>query len=67
MLNVLVTAICLSRDREIIQHSNLYSMVSPRPLEATTGRVTQLKSNQTVTHNTLDATLPTQDGGKSSD
>jgi hypothetical protein len=47
--------------------NNGISMALQRPLETTTGRVTHLTSNQMVVQTTLDAQLPTQDGGKCSD
>jgi hypothetical protein len=42
-------------------------MESQRPLRTTTGNLIHLISNQTEVQTILDAPLPTQDGGKSSE
>jgi hypothetical protein len=49
------------------EHSNGTSTVSPRPSRTTTGNLTLLIFNPTEDHQTSDALLPTQDGGKFSD
>jgi hypothetical protein len=47
--------------------NNGSSMKNPRPSRTTTGRATHLTSNLMVVQAMLDAQLPTQDGGNSSD
>jgi hypothetical protein len=46
--------------------SNGSSMKNPRLLKTTTGNLTHLTSNLMEVHPTLDALLPTQDGGNCS-
>jgi len=57
-----------SRDgEETSEPSNGTSMKSQRPSRTTTGDLTHLISQETEDQPMLDAPLPTQDGGKSSD
>jgi hypothetical protein len=66
LLSASVLTTLLSRDGETIQdNNNGISMVSPRLLRTTTGSLTHLIFNPMADHPTLDAPLPTQDGGNS--